>query len=98
MMVLPFPASSLLDLYKTELNLIPTGLHEKGIQKLFRKSTDVLKKNLAGPKLYIKFYDPYLWLLDGTAEKQLADFMAKEPNFKVLSSTLKFILHSFLKV
>ncbi|CAG7816608.1 unnamed protein product [Allacma fusca] len=73
------------ELYKKDLNLIPAGLHEKEVQSLFKKSTDVLKVNLAGPKHYIKFYDPYIWLLDGTAEAQLQEFLDKEPNFKYMA-------------
>lgn len=72
---------------KSSLNLIPTGLHEKEVQELFKMSKDVLRKNMVGPKLYIKFYEPYIWLLDGTAEKELQVYMNKEPNYKVATST-----------
>jgi len=72
-----------IELYKKDLYLMPASLHEKQVQEMFEKAKIVLQRNLFGPKYYIKCYDKYLWLLDGTAEAQLTEFLNAQPNFKV---------------
>jgi len=75
--------------------LMPVLLNEQGIRDMFLEVSEIVRANCAGPKLYIQFYDQYLWLLDGTAEDELSKFFEKEPNFKVKKrihekNTLKF--------
>ena len=35
--------------------------------------------NVDGPKLYLKMYDTYHYLLNGSAEKSLKEFLKTEP-------------------
>ncbi len=72
------------ELYNKEnMNLIPVGLHEPGVQGLFEEAAGVVQKNLEAPRRYVKFYDQYFYLVDGTAEIQLGTFLEREPNYKV---------------
>ncbi|CAG7651635.1 unnamed protein product, partial [Allacma fusca] len=73
------------DLYKQELYLLPMALHEKAIKTLFKKTTAIIRTNLFGPTFYARFYDKYTWLLDGTAELELQQFLTKNPNFKLMA-------------
>jgi len=67
-----------------ELNLLPVVLHETVVQGIFSKITEIIRRNLPGSKEYKKFYDTYIWILDGSADAQLEQFLEKDPNFKVL--------------
>ena len=67
------------------MNLISVGLHEPSVQILFAEAETIVGNNMFAPKLYIKFYDKYLYLLDGKADEELEAFILKEPNYKVIN-------------
>jgi hypothetical protein len=73
------------DLNKYDLNLLPVVLHETGVKAIFARIADIIRANLPGVKEYVRFYEPYMWILNGTADSLLDAFLEKDPNFKYMS-------------
>lgn len=69
--------------------MIPVGIHEFHVQQLFTEAVEILEANLFGPKYYISYYEKYLFLLDGRAQDELESFLAREPNYKYLTSKIE---------
>jgi hypothetical protein len=62
--------------------------------RLMALTIGAVKENLSGPQIYLQLYAPYLNLLDGLAEKELADFKEHSPSLKDWARYLEQLLTS----
>jgi hypothetical protein len=62
--------------------------------RLMALTIGAVKENLSGPQIYLQLYAPYLNLLDGLAEKELADFKEQSPSLKEWASYIERLLAS----
>ncbi|KAG7303050.1 hypothetical protein JYU34_013068 [Plutella xylostella] len=60
-------------------NLYSVYPDEEYITKIIDESVEYFKLNRAGPQSYLKMYEKYYYLLDGTAERELDEFFALDP-------------------
>jgi hypothetical protein len=62
--------------------------------RLMALAIGAVKANLSGPQIYLQLYTPYLNLLDGQADKQLADFKEQSPSLKEWARYIEQLLTS----
>ncbi|XP_014215495.1 dynein heavy chain 3, axonemal [Copidosoma floridanum] len=59
--------------------LFPVSRKMGDIRALVDGALEAIAANASGPKIYLRQYEPYFYLLDGTAEAELREFMGSEP-------------------
>lgn len=53
--------------------------NEKEVQYIHNNIMNTFEANFIGPAMYLNNYQKYLYILNGTAEKDLNDFFAMDP-------------------
>lgn len=53
--------------------------NEEAVKTIHFDFAKAIEANFIGPIKYLAYYEQYLYILNGTAEKELTDFFATEP-------------------
>lgn len=61
------------------LTLYPVVESEKEVIAIIQEALTSFDTNLAGPNAFLKEYEPYLYILDGTAERDVKGLFDIDP-------------------
>ncbi|XP_052130864.1 dynein axonemal heavy chain 3 [Frankliniella occidentalis] len=67
------------DMQDSGLTLYPVVESEREVTAIIQEALDSFDTNMAGPNAFLREYEPYLYILDGTAEKDVKDLFEIVP-------------------
>ncbi|XP_030747452.1 dynein heavy chain 3, axonemal isoform X2 [Sitophilus oryzae] len=67
------------ELEQSETYLSAVDEEDELVKELFKEISSTFESNLIGPQTYLTMYEQYYYILNGEAERELAEFFTTEP-------------------